>query len=135
MREQVIQQRIRLALGQRPDLRLFRNNVGTGWTGRAERVARAGSVAVQPGDVVIRQARPFHAGLAEGSADLIGIQAITIGPEHIGRTLGVFLSLEVKTETGRPRPEQLRWQEMIRRMGGKAEIVRSETEAKEATKC
>lgn len=132
VREQIIQQRIRLALGQRPDLRLFRNNVGSAWAGRSERIARTTTITVHPGDVIVRQARPFHAGLAPGSADLIGIRSVPITQEHVGLQLGQFVSLEVKTDTGRPKPEQLRWQEMIQRLGGVAEIVRSETDATKA---
>ena len=52
--------------------RLFRNNVAGAWVGQSRRFSRAETVVVQPGDVLIRNARPLHAGLCEGSSDLIG---------------------------------------------------------------
>jgi hypothetical protein len=60
-----IQQRIRLALGTRSDLRLFRNQVG------------------QLPDP--RTGRPVQFGLARGSADLIGWRTITVTPDMVGQ--------------------------------------------------
>lgn len=109
MREQTIQQQIRLDLGTHPDLRLFRNNVGTGTDQRTGNFIRYG--------------------LAKGSGDLIGIRRITITPDMVGRQIGVFVSLEVKTSTGRPGSDQLAWLGMVRQFGGIAEIVRSTDDA------
>ena len=81
-----LQQRIRLALGTRPDLRLFRNNTGT---------------LPDP-----RTGRPVQFGLARGSADLIGYRTVTITPEMVGQRVAIFTSLEVKTPTGRIRPDR-----------------------------
>jgi hypothetical protein len=52
-------------------------------------------------------------------ADLLGIWAPS----------GRLLSVEVKSPTGRVRPEQERWAEMVARFGGVAGIVRSVEEA------
>jgi hypothetical protein len=100
-----LQQRIRLALGIRSDLRLFRNQVG------------------QLPDP--RTGRPVQFGLAKGSADLIGWRSITITPEMVGQQLAVFTSIEVKTPTGRIRPEQHAWQRNVSAAGGIAGIARS----------
>ena len=103
--ETTIQQQIRLALGTRSDLRLFRNNTGT---------------LPDP-----RTGRPVQFGLARGSADLIGWRTITITPDMVGTQLAVFTSIEVKTPTGRVRPEQHAWQRTVSDAGGIAGIARS----------
>lgn len=109
MREQAIQQQIRLAVGAHPDVRLFRNNVGTGVDQRSGNFIRFG--------------------LANGSSDLIGIRRITIGPEHVGQQMAVFTSLEVKTANGRASTDQQNWLRMVRSFGGIAAIVRSTDDA------
>ena len=107
-----LQQRIRLALGTRPDLRLFRNNTGT---------------LPDP-----RTGRPVQFGLARGSADLIGYRTVTITPDMVGQRVAIFTSLEVKTPTGRIRPEQVNWQRAVSSAGGIAAIVRSVDDAIDA---
>ena len=106
-----IQQRIRLAVGTRSDLRLFRNNTGT---------------LPDP-----RTGRPVQFGLARGSADLIGLRTVTITPEMVGQRVAVFTSIEVKTSTGRATPEQQNWLHMVRRAGGIAGVARSVRDAEE----
>ena len=103
--ETELQQRIRLALGTRSDLRLFRNQVG------------------QLPDP--RTGRPVQFGLARGSADLIGWRTVTITPDMVGQRLAVFTSIEVKTPTGRIRPEQHAWLNTVQQSGGIAGIARS----------
>lgn len=106
--------------------RLFRQNAGQGWVGKAEKFSRAKTVAVQPGDVLIRKGRPFHAG-HEGMSDLGGWSPLVIGPEHLGKTLAVYLQAEVKA--GALTTEaQRRWIEAVNRAGGIAGIVRSHDE-------
>ena len=109
--ETTIQQQIRLALGTRPDLRLFRNNTGT---------------LPDP-----RTGRPVQFGLARGSADLIGLRTVTITPDMVGQQVAVFTSIEVKTPKGRPTAEQQNWLHMVRRAGGIAGIARSVRDANE----
>ena len=105
--EQTIQQHIRLACS-RGSCRLFRNNVGT-----------------------LRDinGRPVQFGLCTGSADLIGWTSRTITPEMVGSTVAVFTSIEVKTPTGRVRPEQQAWMDAVAAAGGIAGIARSVGEA------
>jgi len=126
--EQEIQQRILLACSKGPS-RLWRNNVALAWTGQAQQIKQRAQVVVSPGDVVIRNARPLHAGLCRGSADLIGLRSITIGPEHVGQRLAVFAAVEVKSATGRPTPEQLAFIDVVQQMGGLAGVARSVSEA------
>ncbi len=103
--ETELQQRIRLALGLRPDLQMFRNQVG------------------QLPDP--RTGRPVQFGLARGSADLIGWRTIVVTPEMVGQRLAVFTSLEVKTPTGRLTPAQHNWLRAVRSAGGVAGVARS----------
>jgi hypothetical protein len=107
--ETTLQQQIRLALGTRSDLRLFRNNCG---------------ILPDP-----RTGRPVQFGLARGSADLIGWRTITITPDMVGSQLAVFTSIEVKTPTGRVRPEQHAWLGAVQSAGGIAGIARSVCDA------
>ena len=106
-----LQQRIRLALGMRPDLRLYRNNCGS---------------LPDP-----RTGRPVQFGLARGSADLIGWRTITITPEMVGQRIAVFTSIEVKTPTGRLSPAQHAWLGVVRGAGGIAGVARSVRDANE----
>ena len=100
-----LQQRIRLALGLRPDLRLFRNQVGS---------------LPDP-----RTGRLVTFGLARGSADLIGWRTVTVTPDMVGQQLAVFTSIEVKTPTGRLAPMQQAWLGTVRGAGGIAGVARS----------
>lgn len=128
MSEHVIQQRILLACGT-GSTRLFRNNVGTGWTGQATKVTsgnlRAAAAALRPGDVVIRQGRPLHAGLCVGSSDLIGWRSRVITPEMVGQTIAQFVAIEVKSETGRTTAQQDQFLSQIQAVGGCGGVARS----------
>jgi len=108
---------------------IWRQNVGQAWAGNAQRITRQQMVAVGPGDVVIRAARPFQAGLCKGSSDLIGITPITIEQHHMGSQLGIFTAVESKTARGRPTEEQLRFIDHVNGNGGFAGIARSDDDA------
>ena len=103
MSEQTIQQHIRLACSK-GDCRLFRNNTGT-----------------------LRDAngRPVQFGLCKGSADLIGWTSRTITPEMVGQQIAVFTSIEVKSTSGRVKPEQHQWLDAVVKSGGIAAVARS----------
>jgi hypothetical protein len=124
MSEHITQQRILLACGS-GSVRLWRNNVGTGWAGQATKVTsgnlRAVSQALRPGDVVIRQGRPLHAGLCVGSSDLIGYRVVD--------RVAQFVALEVKSATGRPTAQQVQFLDHINAVGGLAGIARSVDDA------
>ena len=107
MSEQRIQQEIRIACSK-GDTRLFRNNTGT---------------------LKDQNGRPVQFGLCKGSADLIGYRSIAITPEMVGQQVAVFLSIEVKTPTGRLRPEQQQWLDTVQAAGGIAGVARSVEDA------
>lgn len=109
MLEAEIQRRVQLALMSQLGCKTWRNNVGMGWVGNV--IHRQGS------RVILDNVRPLHSGLVEGSGDLIGYYR------------GVFVSVEVKTKTGRPRPAQIRWQETVRADGGIAIITNDPQDA------
>lgn len=123
--------RILLAVAHGP-VRLFRNNVGQGWVGQSTRITRAGVVMLTPGDVVVKRARPLHAGLARGSGDLIGWRSITITPEMVGTTIAQFVSLEAKEGAGRLEIEQRAWLDAVNAAGGIAREVRAIEDAARA---
>jgi hypothetical protein len=124
MSEREIQQRILLACGS-GTARLWRNNVGTGWAGQATQVTAANAAAIgrtlRPGDGVVRQGRPLHAGLCTGSSDLIGYRQID--------GVAQFVAIEVKSERGRATPQQVQFLNHIQAAGGCAGIARSVDEA------
>jgi hypothetical protein len=105
--EQQIQQHIRIACST-GDTRLFRNNTGT---------------------LKDANGRPVQFGLCKGSADLIGWKRVTVTPDMVGSTMAVFLSIEVKTATGRLRPEQQQWMDAVQAAGGIAGVARSVEDA------
>jgi len=105
--EQQIQQHIRLTCST-GSTRLFRNNTGT---------------------LRDQHGRPVSFGLAKGSADLIGWRTVTVTPEMVGQQVAVFTSIEVKTATGRLRPEQQQWLDAVQDAGGIAGVARSVSDA------
>jgi hypothetical protein len=94
--------------------RLWRNNNGIGWVGPQVRVSHPQMIMMRPGDVLIRNALPLHAGLGVGSSDLIGIT------DH-----GSFLACEVKAPKGRPTEGQESFIDMVKRLGGIGVIAKS----------
>lgn len=109
--ESEVQSEIRLAIGQLPDVRVWRNNVGQ----LSQRRADGGKSTVRYG-------------LCNGSSDLLCIVA-----PH-----GRWLAIEVKAEDWRPaksgakfkhEEEQRAWMGIVRTFGGVAGFARSVDEA------
>lgn len=111
--EQAVQQQVRLAL-QAEGCFVWRNNVG------ASKLANGSFLRWGLANESKAENLRFK------SADLIGIRPVPITPEHVGRTLGVFLSREVKAPGWRYNPNdpheaaQMRWAELVRSLGGDA---------------
>lgn len=93
--------------------RLFRNQIGR------YRLARPGCMECQ------RYGRIISSGLAVGSPDLVGWQTITIGPEHLGQRLAVFVGVEAKTADGRLSEPQRAFQGALARAGARVGVARS----------
>lgn len=110
MSETTLMRQIRLGLAP-SGARLFRNNVGLGWVGKVEH---------RPGRVIILDPRPLHAGLCEGSSDLIGWVPRLIEPKDVGATLAVFTAIETKSVNGRKTQQQLAFLEAVDGAGGYA---------------
>lgn len=113
--EATIQDRIVQALSRMPDVVIHRNLVGTYET------VKAGWI---------------RAGLGPGTADLIGWVTIDCTDcDHVEhRKIARFMAIEVKIPGGDGKnkdreTEQRAWLDMVRSMGGVAEIVHSEAEA------
>lgn len=105
--------------------RMFRNNVGKCWIGKSTVFRSKATVEVDAGDVVIRDARRFDAGLCKGSSDLIGWHSVEITPEMVGKTVAVFHAEEVKGERGRLSQEQSNFINAVKQAGGMAGMFRS----------
>lgn len=124
--EASIMRRIMVA-ATRKGWRLFRNNVGLAWMGRSVIVRQPSTVAVMPGDVIIRQAKAVRFGIGgNGGSDLIGFVPRLITQEDVGGTLPVFTAVEVKTRTGRTTIEQDAFLAFVKDYQGIARVARSE---------
>lgn len=130
MTEKSIMREVMLA-ASKLGVRLLRNNCGHAWIGNAKRISAVQTVTVYPGDVVVRQARPIHFGLAVGSSDLIGWTPYSVSRTDAdeGRVLAVFTAVETKSDTGRATQEQENFVEQVRKDGGIGVIAHSVDEA------
>lgn len=95
--------------------RLFRNNVGSAWTGKTQRLA--------DGRLLITNPRPVTFGLCTGSSDLIGWTNVEITQDMVGKTLPIFSACEVKFKNGKPTKEQKNFIKYIRSINGIATIA------------
>lgn len=98
---------------------MFRINVGRAWTG-------AEIIHIDKSDIIIKDARPFHAGPPKGYPDLTGWRSVTITPDMVGEKIAVFVAVEVKTKKGRPTKDQESFLAQVIDAGGIAGVVRSE---------
>ncbi len=100
---------------------VFQNPTSKAWVGKY--------VSYKDGRVILDFAQPINAGLCVGSSDIIGITSVVITPDMVGKTVGVFTAEEVKTATGRERPEQKHFGAAVVERGGIYGIVRSPQDA------
>lgn len=101
--EKRIESEIQLALSKNGTIP-FRNAVGVGYT-------KDGSI--------------FNYGLCKGSSDIIGITPVTITPDMVGKTLGIFTAVEVKKSRSgyKASDTQRRFIDMVIRNGGIAGVA------------
>jgi hypothetical protein len=90
---------------------LWRNNTGMAWAGTKVKAMTGSTIRVEPGMVILRNARPLTAGLP-GSGDILG----TI--KHVQTGAGVPVSGEIKTLTGSLETTQIRFKAAWERAGG-----------------
>ena len=89
----------------------FKNVRGMFWTMDKKRKVRAGI-------------------MADGSSDLIGFKRVKITQEMVGKSIAVFLAIEVKTDKGYATNEQKDFIAFVKEAGGLAGIARSPEDAK-----
>lgn len=95
--------------------RLFRNNVGSAWTGKTNKLA--------DGRLLIENPRPVTFGLCKGSSDLVGWTLVKVTEDMVGKTVPVFTACEVKFGKGKPTTEQKNFVKYIRSIGGLATVA------------
>lgn len=103
--------------------RLFRQNAGMGWIGAAVKFSDRRNFTAEPGDVLIRNARPFHAGV-QGMSDLGGWVPVEITADMVGQRIAVYAAVEVKTKRGRATEQQRAFIDAVRGSGGYAGVAR-----------
>lgn len=140
MSESTLAKKILLAISQasRGRIKLFRNNVGVGVSGKISTVAHTvdvrikehpGRVVLRPGDYIVRNGRRVTFGLFKGSSDYIGWTEVIVSPSMIGTKIAVFTGIETKTPTGTVDDDQIHFAEVVRAAGGYAGVARSADEA------
>lgn len=95
---------------------IFNNPVGLAWVGRFLRNNKDGTITLSGASRV-------GFGLMPGSADLIGYYPVKITQEHVGKTLGIFVSFEVKRPGNRPTDAQITWHQNAKAAGCIAEVL------------
>ena len=116
--ERDVQRAIRVALGGR-DVVLWRNETGATVPVRLSELQACRRDPELLEKLIARGVLRY--GLCEGSSDLIGMR----------RSDGKFVAIEVKAPTGRRRPEQKLFVELVQSFGGLAGFASSVEEARE----
>jgi hypothetical protein len=122
-KETNLQNQIRVGIQDQigSNIRTYRNNTGEAWQGKSSRTSL--------GHVVIENPQRVKYGLKKGSSDLIGIYQIEITPEMVGKKIGIFTAIEIKTEKGVVSKEQKDFINTINKLGGIAGTARSVEDA------
>lgn len=117
--EGALQQRVRIKASQ-GGRRMFRNNCGVAY--------RNDGIPVRFG--LGNDSKKSHESYR--SSDLIGITPVVITQEHVGKTLGVFTSWEIKKPGWKYNPNdkhqrcQNAWNELVNSLGGDGRFITSE---------
>lgn len=118
--EKDIQNEIRIATSKM-GMRVFRNSTGVAFR------EKSGEHLCEK---CRKKTRVVKFGLCVGSSDLIGWMPVVITEELVGKTVGVFIALEVKTPKGRVSKEQQTFIREATKSGGIAAVVRSKDDIK-----
>jgi hypothetical protein len=118
--EHKTQNEIRNALAGK--LPLFRINAGRGWTGNK-------IVKLADGSMLIKDPRPFDAGVPVGFSDTFGVLPVTITDDMVGQTIGQAVFGEVKAEGGKVAPAQAAFLKAMKNQGARADVWRSVSDA------
>lgn len=132
--EHAIQNEIRNALVD--ECYLYRANVGRGYQGEGKpfKTPYPITVNMNPGDVLLRNGRPFDTGLPPGFSDLLGGVPVVITPDMVGSTVMVSAFVEVKNLTGSARDLQISFINAMRAAGARAGFARSVDDARNIIK-
>lgn len=99
-----------LAVGTDPEVMVWRNQTG---------VFRS----MDDPDRLIKVGNP-------GAPDALGVVAVTITPDMVGKTIGVAIAPEFKTAKGKASAPQRNWGAAFIRRGGLWRLIRSPDEMK-----
>ena len=100
--------------------KLFRHNVGTGWTSNQSMWGSG------RGKLTLTNPRPLQAGLCKGGSDIIGWTPVRITDEMVGQTVAVFTAVEIKFGRGVPAKIQIAFIRAVHKDGGLAGVSRNE---------
>lgn len=113
---------------------LFRLNTGKGWVSG---LGPKGVSRLADGSVLIKAARSIPLGFGypngdpvSGACDLPGWTVVTVTPEMVGHKIGVFTSIECKSDTGKATPDQKNWAVQVSNAGGIAGVASTPQQAK-----
>ena len=110
-KESTILQKIFRFIGSRMDTRIFRNNIGIAWR---------------------KDGTPIKFGVCNpGGSDLIGWKVVKITKNMIGKSIAVFVAIEIKQEKKEPTPKQWNFIYQVNTCGGLAGVAYSEKDAEE----
>ncbi len=70
----------------------------------------------------------------DGGHDVLGWHSFVIRPEHVGKRIAQYLSIETKTKGGRKSVEQKDMAEIVRKAGGLTGFARSDEEVEKILK-
>lgn len=116
--EKAIQNLGMVATSAVPETMCWRNNTGMGWQGARIGASPGSRLEVQPGMVILADARPIRFGLV-GSPDVLGC------------TAGHWWGHEYKSLTGAAAEDQHKFRRAIERAGGEYRIIRTVEDARQ----
>lgn len=105
-----------VAVSALPRTLVYRNNSGAAWQGKQVEARIGEMIRVEPGMMILRDARPVRFGLT-GSGDIMGVVD------------GQAASIEIKDATGKQSTEQHNFERAWTKAGGIYVLARSSEDA------